>query len=588
MLGTRAGLIEAALGRISPETIIRNIRLVNVYSGEILEGQEVALWQGRIAFVGPGAPMAGPDTLVIDGQGMYLLPGFLDVHAHVDHLINPLSAAKRILPTGTTGMLTDTHDFCAALGAKGLELLLEVTADIPFRYYFSAPAANPPLPEFEGEDFFTKDMVAAFLSHDRVLAVSEVTSWGRLMTPEQDFVEKLVMAKELGKRIEGHMAGCSYEKMNALVACGFTSCHESITAEQALQRLRLGLHVILRHGSVRADMEPLARMITDNPGLDTGRVLLSPDWFNPQDVLKHGYMNYLVAEAVKYGIPPVKAIQMVTINAAAYLGLTDEIGGIAPGRQADLLLVKDLQEPFPDLVLIGGKTVAQQGRLLAVFPDFPEVSQLEWRPGRKPDRPARADDFEIISESAHPEIPCMHMINKTITKVMVKPLQVCDGRIDISSDPELLKVSIWSESNRGWVTAVLSGFGAKVGAIASTICHETHNALVVGRCDRDMAMAVNRMLEIGGGIVVVQEGRIICELPLTVGGMISTASFEDVARGYCEINDYLWETGCPWDDPILSLSFLSFSGLPYVRITPKGIVDVLKKEIIFPNNSGGV
>lgn len=579
VLETRAGLIEVALGRKVPDLLIRNLRLVNVYSGEILDGQEVAVWQGRIAYVGPGGK-AGEGTEVVDGQGMYLLPGFIDVHAHADFITSPLALAGEILLTGTTAILTETHDIFMALGANGLDLFLNYTDNIPFRYYVSVPAANPPLPEFEGEEVFTREIVEASLAKRRVLAVGEVTAWGRLMVPEQELLAKIVAAADQGKRIEGHMAGCSYDKLNALTACGFTSCHESITADEALNRLRLGLYVILRHGSIRADLEPLSGLITEHPGLDTSRVMLSPDWFNPSDVLKYGYLNYLVAYAVELGIPAVKAIQMVTINPATYLGLDREIGGIAPGRHADFMLVQDIKHPDPVRVWVGGKLAAADRKLLVDFPQFPATELAAWRKGRIPKSPVQAADFQIKRDAAESiEVPCMHMVKKTITKTVMRTLTVTNGVIELPAD--LLKISMWSPQAQTWITGFLSGFGANIGGYASSIAHETHMPMVIGSKEEDMALAANRMLEISGGIVLVETGQVIAEIPMLTGGILSNASLRETAAGWAKLNNYLQEKGCPFDDPLFGLGFLSFTGLPYVRITPSGLVDIRNKEVIF-------
>lgn len=579
VLETRAGLIEVALGRKAPDLLIRNMRLVNVYSGEILDGQEVAVWQGRIAYVGPEGK-AGEGTEVVDGKGMYLLPGFIDVHGHADFITNPLSLAQAILPTGTTGMLTDTHDIAGALGIGGVELMLEATHAIPFRYYIAAPSACPPLPEFEGEEVFTREVVEASLGKPRVLAVSEVTAWGRLMVPEPEFLAKIVSAAEHGKRIEGHMAGCSYEKLNALTACGFTSCHESITAEEALNRLRLGLYVILRHGSIRADLEPLSRLVTEHSGLDTSRIMLSPDWFSPMDILKHGYLNYLVTRAVELGIPAIKAVQMVTINPATYLGLDREIGGIAPGRLADFMLVKDIARPDPVKVWVGGRLAAADGRLLMDFPKFPATPLAAWRKGRVPRSPVMAADFAVKRDGADKvEFPIIQMVNKTITKTVMRTLSVTDGLIELP--PDLMKISMWSAQAQTWMKGFLGGFGARIGGYASSIAHETHMPMVVGSNDRDMAQAANRMLEIGGGTVLVEEGQVVGEIPMTTGGILSDTGVQETAENWTELNEYLHKKGCPFDDPLFGLGFLGFTGLPYVRITPSGVVDIRHKEVIF-------
>ncbi|CAA7601118.1 adenine deaminase [Acididesulfobacillus acetoxydans] len=590
MLETRAGLIQVALGRRAPELLLHNIRLVNVYSGEILEGQAVAVWRGRIAYVGPEA-RAGENTEIVDGEGMYLLPGLIDVHGHADIIVNPLVLAENILPTGTTAMLTDTHDISGALGTEGFERMLEATRSIPFRYYFAAPATCPPLSEFEGREIFSAADVARFLARPRVLAVSEVTSWGRLTAaePDQELLAKLVAAKAEGKRIEGHMSGCSYEKLNALTAAGFSSCHESITAEEALHRLRLGLYVALRHGSIRADLAELSRLITENPGLDTARVMLTPDWFAPQDLLRHGYMNYLVAYAVELGVPPVRAIQMVTINPATYLGLDQEIGGVAPGRLADMLLVPDIRRPEPQQVWVGGQTVAADGKLLVSIPSFPRTTLADWRTGRVPRRPVEAQDFVLESDGdTSVPLPCIHMVNKTITKERVLDVPIVDGRLEISGLPGVMKISLWAEERQEWTTGLLGGFGAEIGGYASAIAHETHLPMVVGSSDEEMAQAANRMLEIGGGAVLVDGGRIIGEVPLGIGGLLSGAGLSETAAAWMSLNTYLQGKGCPWDDPLFGLGFLAFTGLPYVRITPRGIVDVRKQKVIFKGRRGAI
>ena len=583
-LETRTGLINVALGRVAPELLIQNTRLVNVYSDEILAGQNVAVWQGRIAYVGPEIK-AGPNTEIVDGHGMYLLPGYIDMHGHADFITNPAILAAGILPTGTTAMLTDTHEICGALGEKAVDIVLKGTEGIPFRYYLAVPAACPPLPDFEGEEVFSAGNVADNLAKPRVLAVSEVTAWGRLMGPERGFLAKFVNAYEQGKRIEGHMAGCSYEKLNALTAVGFSSCHESITAEDALNRLRLGLYVALRHGSIRADLEPLSRLITDNPQMNTSRICLTPDWMSPQDVLDYGYMDYLVKTAVALGIPEIKAIQMATVNPATYLGLDREIGGIAPGRWADMQLVADLSEFQPSVVWVGGRVVAKAGKLLVDIPGFPAVSPKDWRSARIPKLPVLPDDFAMpCNSSEEAEITCIRMVNKTIAKPTAITVPVNSGLLDPARKTGLLKLAMWSDIQNRWVCAILDGFGARVGGLASSRAHDTHCPLVTGSNDQDMALAVNRMMEMGGGFVLVEGGVIRAELPMAVGGVLSADSLGELAGRWRTINQLLRNDGCPWDDPLFGFSFLGFAGLPYVRITPSGVVDMRKKEIIF----GGV
>lgn len=243
------------------------------------------------------------------------------------------------------------------------------------------------------------------------------------------------------------------------------------------------------------------------------------------------------------------------------------------------------------MVLVGGKKVAQEGKLLVEIPEFPAATLQDWRPERLPKLPVKAVDFDIKVDAQNQssgtdkqmvEIPCIRMINKTITKANTVVLPVHNGLVDISPQPGLLKISLWSAPKGGWLTGLLAGFGAVVGGIAGSMAHELHSPMVVGRSEEDMALAANRMLQIGGGVVIVNHGKVIGEVALTVGGLLSNAGVGEVARGWNELNHYLQEQGCPWDDPLFGLGFLSFTGLPYVRITPTGIVDIRNKAIIFP------
>ena len=589
-------LVRVALGTEPPDLLVTGARLVNVYSGEIQEGIQVAVVGDRIAWVGTAAREAGPGTTVIDAAGGYLSPGFVDMHGHADFLVNPVALAKAILPLGTTAMLTDTHDTAGALGPFGVDLLLETTKDIPFHYYFTLPATCPPLPEIEGEDLFPLSEIEARLDDPRILAFSEITAWTRLLEEDPILMEKVAVGREVGLRLEGHTAGCSLDKLEALVALGISSCHESISVHDVLMRLRLGLATALRDGSIRAELETLAGVITENPGLDTARLMLTPDWMSPQDVLRVGYLDHVVQKAIGLGIAPMTAYQMATINPATYLRLDHRIGGIAPGRQADMLLIEDLARPRPSLVMVGGKVVAREGRVVDDEPfaaAFPAVPVSRWPRHRVPagtvgpecfrlDR-ARAD--EVVGGDGPAVLHAVHMQNKTITRPLRVAVDLVGGFLPVirrgrcltgvaaGEDVELLYLSLWSGKRQAWLTVALSGFGAPVGGLASSVVHETHAPLVLGADPADMAFAVRRMLSIGGGVVLVEEGRVVQELPLAAGGLLHTGSLEEVAAGMDAINRYLRARGCPWDDPFFGMNFLTFTGLPFVRLTPSGLFE---------------
>jgi adenine deaminase len=597
-------LVRVALGKEPPDLLVKNGRLLNVHSGEVLEGASLAVVADRIAWVGWEAPAAGTvsagpgaagpraagrGTKVVDAEGAYLSPGFVDMHGHADFLANPVALAESILPLGTTAMLSDTHDTVGALGPMGLDLLLSSTRDLPFHYFFTFPATCPPLPAIEGDDLFPLPEILSRLGDVRILAFSEITAWTRLLDGDLELMEKVAVAREAGLRLEGHTAGCSPDKLSALVALGISSCHESISPGDVLMRLRMGLATALRHGSIRADLEVLAPVVVDHPELDTARLMLTPDWMSPQDVVRLGYIDNLLGRAIELGIPPMTAYQMVTINPATYLRLDHRLGGIAPGRQADILLIDDLKVPRPRVVIVGGREVARDGRMLQAFPPFPAVPIEHWPRHRVPQGPLEASCFRLVREDAtggvrDVDLPAIHMENKTITRTMRVAARLEHGFLSPASgrslagarkgeEVELLHLSLWSGMQQRWLNVALSGFGAAVGGLAASVVHETHAPLVLGADPRDMALAARRMLEIGGGIVLVEQGGIVHELPLAAGGLLHTGPLSEVASSMEALNEYLRARGCPWDDPFFGMNFLTFTGLPFVRLTPSGLFE---------------
>ena len=585
---TRQRVKRVALGEAPPDVLFVDARLVNVYSGEVIDGCQIAVSGAHIAWVGRGERLAGPGTRVIDAAGAYAVPGFIDVHGHADFLANPLALAETILPLGTTAMLSDTHDIVGALGRRGLEVMIEATENLPFHFFLTVPAHCPPLPDVEGEDLLPLEDFRSFLGHPRVLAVSELSAWTRLLAEDSVLVAKIEAARQAGLRIEGHAAGCSLDKLAALAGFGVSSCHESVSAEDVLHRLRLGYATVLRHGSIRADLEILATALTAHPDLDTSRVMLSPDWMSPQDVLSRGYMEHLVEKAIEYGVPPVRAYQMATINPATYLRIDHRLGGIGPGREADIVLLSDLSHPRPHLVMVSGQTVAEDGIPTRRYGPFPAVPVSAWPAHRVPALPVDACSFRLTApDGGHPsasDLPAVCMVSKTVTR----PLRVaatlqdgflasqkvlCTGGIREGRLVDLVYLSLWSHKRQAWLTVPLAGWGAPVGGLATTVVHETHAPLVLGSSPADMAAAVNRVFDIGGGVALVEEGETRFELPLDCGGLLSTMSLQATAASMAALNNYLRERGCPWDDPFFGMNFLTFTGLPFIRLTPSGLLD---------------
>jgi adenine deaminase len=583
-ISVKKGLIQVALGQRKADLYIQNGHLVNVYSGEILEGHNIAVCGQGIAYAGPPREMATPETEIIDAAGAYLLPGYIDPHAHVDFWANPLALTPHFLTSGTTVVMADPHDIVGAVGLPGLDLLIEMTKGLPLKFFFSLPVSSPPFPEFEGEDVVPPAAMESYLARDKILALSEVTPWVRLTSADSDLLTKFELGEKWGKSIEGHTTGASFDKLNALAAAGLTSCHEALNAGEARERLRLGLAVMLRHGSIRSDLEALIGLVTEEPKVDTREVMLTPDWKSPSDVLEHGYMDHLVRLAIELGVPPVTAIQMATLNPAAYLRLDREFGGLAPGRRADILLVDDLRQPTPRIVIADGQVVVRDGEPTFDLPPLPaSATEISWSPHRIIPASLSPADFTVEATSATGQatIPAIAIVNKTITQRQDVNLPVRDGQICLPADQDILKISLLNRDNSGFITAFLTGFGAKVGGLAASVAHELHKPMVVGCREDDMVAALRRVRELGGGMVLVHQGQVLAEIPLPIGGLMSAGSLEDVATQMRAMKTLLREMGCPLEDPVFTLGFLSFSALPWIRLTPSGLLDVKNREILW-------
>ncbi len=458
-----------------------------------------------------------------------------------------------------------------------------MTENLPLKFFYCITATNPLFPELEGEDSLPMEEFAKFLKHPRVLAISELVAFVRALDLDKTLLSKLELGRRLHKRLEGHGAGCSPETLNALINVGITSCHEAMTAEEIKQRVYLGLPAMLRHGSIISDMEPLVGAITSDPELDTRWLMLTPDWFSPSDILATGYMKFLVEKAIEYGIPPIKAIQMATINAALYLGLDRYVGGIGPSRFADILFLANPSLPDPVKVMVNGEIIAEQGRLKQKLPlNCPSFTTRDWRPGRVPTFTATAEHFAVkasAAEGEYQQVPVIKVINRTITKLDQANLPVKSGNL-VASGEDILKISMLHISRERFANAFLKGFGASIGGLATSTAHDHHTPYVIGNNDTDMALAFNRLLEINGGLVLVDGGEIKAECPMVVGGITSDQDVSTMDKELQVIEQYLLDRGCQ-SGPVVTLCFLSHTGVPFVRITPSGLYDVRTKQVLF-------
>jgi adenine deaminase len=580
----RQALIAIALGQRKADQYIRGGLLLNVYTGERLK-VNMALYRDRIAYIGLSEKMIGPKTRLWEAEGKILAPGYMDPHAHTDLYYNPATFSEEVVQTGTTAVFSDMHDLANALGFSGILQVLKEAPSYPLTYYFGVPSSSPPFPRIEGKELFNPGDILRLLKRPEALGLSEVTAFVRLLKGDRRLLQILVKAAQLGKTAEGHTTGVSHDKLNALVGAGLTSCHESITGEDVKKRLRLGLHVMCRGGSIRNDLPELIKAVRQLSVYDSSRIMLTPDGLFPGDMLRSGYMDSVLRQVIQLGLDPVRAYQMVTINPARYFRLDREQGALAPGRRADILMLPDLTDPRPISVISKGRWIRREGR-----PILPSLDRFPAGTYDRPLPPARfRPEFFSFKTCGRNSFPVITIVDKTLTRRVDRRIREEDGLLQTEPGEDLAKIALIPRQGKQAGLGLVSGFGAGLGAIASSIAHETHSLMVMGFNDRDMALAANRVIKMAGGIVVVKEGKILSRLLLPIGGVMSTHKIPQLAGELEKITSILKELGCPLKDPLWTLGFLSFTSLIDLRITFSGIYEVKTGRILYNGfeNPGG-
>ncbi|MFD1777486.1 adenine deaminase C-terminal domain-containing protein [Fredinandcohnia salidurans] len=581
----RSELVEIAKGNIPADLYIKGGTVINVYSGEFLK-LNVAVYKDSIAYVGESEAMVGEHTKVIDAEGKYVAPGFIEAHSHPWVVYNPISITSKVLPLGTTTSVNDNLFFYLHMGAKGFKDMVYDLKSLPGNFLWLVRLVSQA--DYPGErEWYNHRDIQELLALDEVVGSAEVTRWPLLYNGDPFLLETMEYVKEIGKVSDGHTSGCSYEKLNAIVASGVTACHEAITAKEALDRLRLGMWTTLRNSSLRPDLEEVIKMITESK-VNTSRIVMTTDGPHPGFIEREGFVDGLVRQAVELGVPVMDAIQMVTINAATYLRLEDYIGGIAPGRKADILLLPDLVDFRPDLVVASGEVVAENGQLLA---PMPEVDWTKYVVREAFEFPKSVLENLELYQYPHPDenepLPVSYFKSNVITTRKDTILPSVNGFVDLSGH-EGLMYSALIDRRGNWVSrAVLERFAVTLDGMASTY-NTTTELLVVGRNPQAMAKAASRAHEIGGGIVIVDGDDIILEIPLPLTGMMTTSpSFDKAVQYHDELLQTLQERGFPFHDILYTLLFLTCDFLPGLRLVPYGLYEVKKDAILLKAETFG-
>lgn len=575
-------LVDVAMGRKPADLVIRNGQWVCVQSGEILNGTDIAIKDGRIAFVGWDASHAvGRDTVVIDANNKYMVPGLLDAHMHVESgMVTVTEFVRAVGPRGTTGMFIDPHEMANVFGLKGVKLMADEAVKQPIHVWVQMPSCVPSAPGLETPGAsIGPDEVAEAMTWPNIIGLGEMMNFPGVIEADDKMLAEMAVTHASNKTIGGHYASPDLGlPFHAYVAGGAEDDHEGTRVEDAIARVRQGMKPMLRYGSAWHDVATQVKAITKNK-MDSRRFILCTDDSHAQTISEDGHMDRVLRHAIEEGLDPLTAIQMMTINTAEHFGLTREIGMIAPGRWADILLVKDLKNFRADLVVARGQVIAEKGKWVV---DLPAVNYPKWvRQSVRLKRPLKADDFALKSRSGNGSRVTANVIgvieNQAPTRHLKQQVNVNEHEIHIDMKHDLAKIAL-VERHRGTgsvTVGLVSGFGFKAKcAIGSTVAHDSHHMIVVGTDEECMAMAANELAKSGGGQIVVKDGKVIGKVDLQIAGLMSTERADVVAQKAGTVLDGFKACGCTLNNPNMQLSLLGLVVIPELRISDKGLVDV--------------
>jgi adenine deaminase len=563
--------MRVALGLQPAQTAIVNARVVNVYTAEVLPGQTILIDGNWIAYVGEDRDFDfSRTTRVIDAAGKVIIPGLIDGHTHLAWFFSVPEFLKAAIPGGTTTIITEAMEPYPVAGYEGVCDFLASLADQPIKIFATAPAMASISRQAIG---IRPEDLRRLLQRDDVLGLGE-SYWQMVLQQPERLLPELTETLKAGKRLEGHSAGARGRKLVAYAATGISSCHEPVSAKEVLERLRLGIWVMAREGSIRRDLKSIAPI--KDQGIDLRRLVLATDGVQPADLLSKGYMEFVLQRALEYGFEPVTAIQTVTLNVAEHFGIDHLVGAVAPGRLADLVLLPDLTTIKPELVISNGRVVAEKGDLV-VAPRPHRFASASYETIRLPAR-LKADDFALQLPAGHcrTTVRIIDMVTDLVTREIQEqhPVPALEGLPDPADD--LLKVAAIDRTHQPGraFTGLIRGFGLKAGAMACSAAWDSSTIIVVGASNADMAVAVNHIAALHGGAVVAQDGIILSELPLPVFGVISEWPLDRLAHAISQINRDAAHLGVPFPDPLLSLATLTGAAIPYLRICEEGLVNL--------------
>ncbi|WP_121061008.1 adenine deaminase [Chachezhania antarctica] len=578
-------LIEVAAARAPADTVIRGGKWVNVHSREVLDGYDIAIARGRIACVVPDASdRIGPDTQVIEAQGRYMIPGLCDAHMHIESgMLTPAEFARAVIPHGTTSMFTDPHEIANVLGLEGVRMMHDEALLQPVNIFTQMPSCAPSAPGLETTGYeITADDVAQAMTWPGIIGLGEMMNFPGVAHADPKMLAEIAATQRAGKTVGGHYASPDLgPDFAAYVAGGPADDHEGTKEADAIARVRQGMRSMMRLGSAWYDVESQITAVTEK-GLDPRNFILCTDDCHSGTLINDGHMNRVVRHAIACGCDPLIALQMATINTATHFGLERDIGSLTPGRRADVILTSDLTDLPIELVIARGQIVAENGEIRVDCPHYnwPDTARQTVHLGHD----LTNKDFEITAPEGANSVRA-NVIgvveNQAPTKALEMDLDVSDGLVGPQGDVAQIAL-VERHKGTGEVTnAFVSGFGytGKM-AMASTVAHDSHHMIVVGT-DRDqMALAANRLAEVGGGVTLYVDGAEQALVELPIAGLMSDSPARDVAAKAQALGEAMVATGCSLNNAYMQHSLLALVVIPELRISDKGLIDVRSFEKI--------
>lgn len=571
-------LADVAMGRRKADMVIKNGTLVNVNTKELLEHTDVAIYKGRIALVGDATHCVGDTTEIIDATGLYIAPGFMDGHIHVESSMLTVSQySTAVVPHGTTAIFMDPHEIANVLGLKGVKLMLDEARDVPLRVYATVPSCVPAAPGLEdaGAEIGPEEIAEA-MKWDAIAGLGELMNFPGVFNSVPQVHKEIEVTLKAGKPVTGHFALPDTGKMlNAYIASGVRSCHESVRHEDALAKMRLGMYAKIREGSAWHDLKEVIKAITQNTVQSRFAILVSDDT-HPDTLIKLGHLDHIIKRAIEEGVDPVTAIEMVTINTAECFLMSKDFGSVSPSKVADIVLLSDLYNVTVKAVIIGGRLVAQDGKMLIPFKNvtYPDWSKNTVNVGKT----LTPQDFMLTSNKPEVKVRVIQIEEaKVTTKQVIETLKTIDGNVSPDTEKDIAKAALFERHKATGTKGLgfVKGFGLKKGAVASTVAHDSHNLLIVGTDEDDMAFAGNELIKAGGGMIAVADGKVLALVELPVAGLLTDEPVEAVQKKVENLEKAWKMLGCNLVSPFMTMALLGLPVIPELRLSNRGLVDAV-------------